>query len=74
MEPGKQQRSKQYFLADYEQYMVDVATMAQANSADRMTIGTELKALTCNTDNNAKWAGMIDAVDNAFAVQRQFRQ
>ena len=57
------------FWADYEQYLVDVATVAQANGADRMTIGTELRALTRNTGNNAKWANVISAVDAGFTGQ-----
>lgn len=54
------------FWSDYQQYLVDVATMAQANGADSMTVGTELRALELNTGNNAKWSSVINAVDGVF--------
>ena len=54
------------FWSDYEQYLVDVAQMAQANGADAMNVGTELKAIAQNSGNNAKWASVISAVDAQF--------
>ncbi len=54
------------FWNDYEQYLVDVAQIAQANGADAMTVGTELKAITQNSGNNAKWNSVISAVDAQF--------
>ena len=54
------------FWADYEQYLVDVASMAEANGADSMTVGTELRAITRNSGNNASWNSVISAVDAQF--------
>ena len=54
------------FWSDYEQYIVDVATMAETNGADSMTVGTELRAITQNSGNNAKWNSVINAADVAF--------
>ncbi|TWU29262.1 glycoside hydrolase family 113 [Bythopirellula polymerisocia] len=55
------------FWNDYQQYLVDVAAVAQANGADSMTVGTELRALELNTGNNAKWTSVINAVDSVFS-------
>lgn len=55
------------FWADYEQYVSDMATVAQANGADRMTIGTELRAIVRNSAHNAAVSSVIDAVDAAFS-------
>ncbi len=55
------------FWNDYQQYMVDVAAVAQANGADAMTVGTELRALELNVGNNAKWTSVINAVDAVFS-------
>lgn len=54
------------FWADYEQYLTDVADMAQTNGADSMTVGTELRAITRNAGNNTKWNSVINAVDARF--------
>ena len=54
------------FWTDYQQYISDVATMAQANGADRMTIGTELKAIVNKSAHNAAVTGVITAADAAF--------
>ena len=55
------------FWNDYEQYLVDVAQVAETNGADSMTVGTELKAITQNSGNNAKWSSVISAVDAEFS-------
>lgn len=55
------------FWNDYQQYVGDVATMAQANGADSMTIGTELRSLVRNTGNSANWSQLINDVDSKFA-------
>ncbi|QDT68871.1 hypothetical protein MalM25_17960 [Planctomycetes bacterium MalM25] len=62
--PGSSQWSN--YWDDYEDYLVDVAQVAQANGADAMNVGTELKAIARNSGNNAKWASVIGAVDAAF--------
>jgi hypothetical protein len=55
------------FWTDYQQYMVDVATMAQSNGADAVTVGTELRALELNNGNTSKWTSVLNAVDGVFA-------
>lgn len=55
------------FWNDYQQYIVDVASMAQANGADSMTVGTELKALSRNIGNNANWTSVINAANAVFS-------
>lgn len=62
--PGSQ--ASDTFWSDYEDYLVDVAAVAQANGADALNVGTELRAITRNSGNNARWASVIEAVDNAF--------
>ncbi|MEM9354469.1 MAG: glycoside hydrolase TIM-barrel-like domain-containing protein [Planctomycetota bacterium] len=54
------------FWNDYENYLVDVAQMAETGGADSMTVGTELRAITRNSGNNAQWASVISAVDAEF--------
>lgn len=60
---------KAQFWADYETYLVEIAQAAEANGADRMTVGTELKAIVQNSGHNANWAQVIDAVDATFSGQ-----
>ena len=55
------------FWNDYEDYMVDVAQVAEANGADSMTVGTEYRAIVRNSGNNAKWNDVINAVDTEFS-------
>ncbi|TWT76888.1 hypothetical protein Pla123a_23120 [Posidoniimonas polymericola] len=62
--PGSQSWST--FWQDYEDYLVEVAVVAQANGADALNVGTELRAITRNSGNNGKWASVIAAVDDAF--------
>ncbi len=62
--PGSAESNQ--FWSDYQQYLSDVATMAQAGGADSMTVGTELRAITRNPGNNARWDSVIDAVDTRF--------
>ena len=57
------------FWSDYQQYLVEVATLAQANGADYMTIGTELRDLTRNPGHNGSLILAISAVDAAFTGQ-----
>lgn len=62
--PGSSQSNT--FWTDYEDYLVDVATIAQSNGADAMNVGTELRAITRNSGNNARWDSVINAVDGVF--------
>ena len=55
------------FWDDYEDYLVDVAQVAEAHGADALNVGTELRAITRNSGNNAKWASVISAVDAVFS-------
>ncbi len=57
------------FWNDYQQYIVDVATMAQTNGADAVTIGTEMRGLELNSGNNPKWNSVLNAVDGTFSGQ-----
>ncbi|MEO0529483.1 MAG: hypothetical protein AAF266_02785 [Planctomycetota bacterium] len=54
------------FWADYEDYLVDVAGIAEANGADAMNVGTELRAIVRNSGNRDRWTSVIDAVDGVF--------
>jgi len=55
------------FWSDYEEYIVDVAAMAESNGADSITVGTEMRGLTRNAGNNARWNSVINAADGAFS-------
>ena len=55
------------FWNDYNDYLVDVAQMAEAEGADSMTVGTELRAMTRNPGNNSQWNSVISNVDAAFS-------
>ncbi len=55
------------FWSDYQQYLSDVAAIAQASGADRITIGTELRAIVRDSSHNAALTSVIDAVDAAFS-------
>ena len=55
------------FWDDYEDYLVDVAQLAQDTGADALNVGTELRAITRNSGNNAKWDSVIAAVDAAYS-------
>jgi hypothetical protein len=57
------------FWNNYQQYIVDVATMAEANGADAVTIGTEMRGLELNSGNNPKWTSVLNAVDGVFTGQ-----
>jgi hypothetical protein len=57
------------FWNNYQQYIIDVATMAQANGADAVTVGTEMRGLELNSGNNPKWTSVINAVDGVFGGQ-----
>lgn len=63
--PGSSQWNN--FWNDYTSYLIDVAQVAQAEGADAMNVGTELRAITRNSGNNAKWDLAISAVDLTFA-------
>ena len=55
------------FWNDYEDYMVDVAQIAETNGADSMTVGTEYRAITRNIGNGPKWNTVINAIDSSFS-------
>jgi len=60
---------KTNFFSDYQAYLLEVAQVAQDNGAARMTIGSELRALTQDSSHNPQWAQIIDAVDAVFQGQ-----
>ncbi|HEX4414774.1 MAG TPA: hypothetical protein VH107_14160 [Lacipirellulaceae bacterium] len=54
------------FWNDYQNYMIDVAQIAQAHNVDAMTIGTELKAMNDDANNASHWSSVIDAVSGTY--------
>jgi hypothetical protein len=54
------------FWSDYQSYLVDIASMAEAQGADRMTVGTELKEIALDPAHNAYWTNAIAAVAAMF--------
>src|SRR5262245_18990666 len=54
------------FWADYQNYMVAVAQIAQAHNVNAMTVGTELRAIDQDPNNNAHWNSVISAVDAVY--------
>lgn len=61
--------AKTQFWSDYQAYLVEVATVAQAHGVARMTIGTELNALVADAGHNPNWNAAIAAVDAVFSGQ-----
>lgn len=55
------------FWGDYDQYITDVAAMAESSGADSLTVGTELRGLTRNSGNNTKWGEVISSADAEFS-------
>ncbi|MEM8680434.1 MAG: glycoside hydrolase TIM-barrel-like domain-containing protein, partial [Planctomycetota bacterium] len=54
------------FWSDYQQYILDVAQLAETHDVEALTVGTELRAIVRNNGNNAQWASLIDAVDGVY--------
>jgi hypothetical protein len=61
--------AKTQFWSDYQAYLVEVATMAEAHGVQRMNVGTELNGLVENPAHNADWTALIAAVNGAFSGQ-----
>ena len=59
-------RVRSNFWRSYQEYLIEVATLAQAYQVKRMTVGTELKALTANTAHNTYWQTLIEAVATIY--------
>jgi hypothetical protein len=57
------------FWTDYQQYLVEVAKVAEANGANFMNMGVELNALAENAGNQGKWTSAINAVNDNFSGQ-----
>ncbi len=57
------------FWSDYQSYITSVATMAQNNGAERLTVGSELKSITANTAHNTALTNVINAANSSFAGQ-----
>ena len=57
------------FWNDYQQYMVEVAEVAQRHGVEAMTVGTEMKALDDNPGNVGHWNDVLTAVDAVYAGQ-----
>jgi len=60
--------AKAQFWQDYEDYLVEVADIAEHQGARAMTVGSELKMLVQGGAHNANWSSAIAAVDATFAV------
>ena len=54
------------FWNDYQGYLTEVATLAEANGVDAMTVGTEYNALNYDPDQNGNWNTAINAVDAVY--------
>jgi hypothetical protein len=54
------------FWSDYRGYLRAVAQMAEANGADALTIGSELRAITSEPGHAAELRALIDDVDAVF--------
>jgi hypothetical protein len=61
--------AKVRFWSDYQAYLVEIASAAEASGADRMTVGTELNALVEDASHNADWGAVIAAVGAVFDGQ-----
>lgn len=57
------------FWSDYQQYLVDVAQLANAYGVDSMNVAAELRGLVQNPGNNAHWNAAINAVAANFSGQ-----
>lgn len=55
------------FFQDYQQYLLDVAQVAQNNNVERMTIGSELRAIVRDSSHNEEWGNVITAVNGVFS-------
>ena len=56
------------FFGDYQQYLLDVAQVAEDHDVERMMIGSELRALVQDSSHNARWTSAIAAVDSSGFV------
>lgn len=57
------------FWRDYQDYLVDVAEMAAGVQADRLLVGTELRAITRNAGHNSSFGAAISAAASVFDGQ-----
>ena len=64
---GTPQNTK--FWNDYQGYLTEVASLAQAHGVDAMNVGTEYNALDGDAGQNAHWNTVINAVDAVFHGQ-----
>jgi hypothetical protein len=64
---GSQQSTR--FWADYTDYLLDVATIAEEYGVEAMTVGTEYNALDGDIGHNASWGNAIDAVADRYDGQ-----
>lgn len=57
------------FWTDYQNYLVEVAQIAEAHGVEAMTVGTEYNAIDQDPANNSRWNSVINAVDAVFKGQ-----
>ncbi len=62
--PGSAESTR--FWSDYEDYLVEVAHIAEQHDVAAMNVGTELRAITRNAGNNSDWSRVINAVDATY--------
>jgi hypothetical protein len=55
------------FWTDYQQYMTSIAQMAQANGANAMNVGTEMRGIANNSANSSQWNSVINSVNANFS-------
>jgi len=60
---------RERFWVDYQSYLIDVAHLAENAQADRMLVGTELRAITRNLAHNAPFGEAISAAGDIFQGQ-----
>lgn len=54
------------FWSDYQGYLLEVADLAEAHNVERLTIGTELRALVRDSANNPHITSLISQVDAVY--------
>ncbi|MEX2091258.1 MAG: PEP-CTERM sorting domain-containing protein [Pirellulales bacterium] len=57
------------FWADYQNYLVGVAQIAETHGVEAFTVGTEYNAIDQDPGNNGRWDTVINAVDAVYHGQ-----
>lgn len=59
--------ARERFWGDYQQYISEVAAVAEQNDAARLLVGTELRAITRNVAHKQAWGETISAAADIFS-------